>query len=87
MKARRMPRPIVVVALIAFALAVLHTFGVRRSTSALAGIASDPVDTALALAYIGCWFFTVLIAPIALLAWGLLRVARVSPRAAKEAGR
>lgn len=70
----RIPRAILVVALAAIALAILHALGVRRSTSVLAGIATDPIDAALALVYIACWFFTILVGPIVLLSAALLRL-------------
>jgi len=69
-------RGLIVVLLVALVLAVLHALGVRRSTSVLAGIATDPIDATLALGYIACWFFTILIAPIVFLAKLLLRLDR-----------
>ena len=72
----RLARALIVVALVALTLAILHALGVRRSTSVLAGIAPDPVDATLALVYIGCWFFTV--GPVVLLSVALLRLDRQS---------
>ena len=74
----RLARALIVVALVALTLAILHALGVRRSTSVLAGIATDPVDATLALVYIGCWFFTVLVGPVVLLSVALLRLDRQS---------
>ena len=80
----RLPRALLVVALVALALAILHALGVRRSTSVLAGIATDPIDATLALAYIGCWFFTILVAPIVLLGRGLLSLDALANRRRRE---
>lgn len=83
----RIPRALLVVALTATPLAILHALGVRRSTSVLAGIATDPIDAMLALVYIGCWFFTVLVGPIVMLSLALLRLDGASPHRPKNLAR
>lgn len=80
----RLPRTLLIVALTAITLAILHALGVRRSTSVLSGIATDPVNAMLALVYIGCWFFTVLVGPIVMLSLALLRLDGASPRRPKN---
>lgn len=70
------PKIVWLVLAIAVVLAVLHGLGARRSTAALAGIVATPTDAALAVVYLGSWFTTVIISPVVLIAWCLLRVDR-----------
>lgn len=69
--ARRLRPPAIVLTALAITLlfAVLHALGARRSTAALAGIVSDPLDAVLALVYLGTWFFSALLTPIVILSW------------------
>ena len=68
---KRLPPTILAVLLVGLLLAVLHLCGARESTHALAGIVAAPHEPALAVLYLGAWFFTVLLTPILLIAHGL----------------
>lgn len=72
----RVPRLILAAIAVGLLLVGLHALGVRRSTAVMSGIVGSPTEVLLALVYICCWFTTVLITPIMLLAWGLLRLDR-----------
>ncbi|MBL4686978.1 MAG: hypothetical protein JKY37_20450 [Nannocystaceae bacterium] len=72
----RVPRLVLATIVVGLVLVGLHALGVRRSTVVMSGVVGSPTEVLLALVYICCWFTTVLITPIVLLAWGLLRLDR-----------
>ncbi len=73
---QKIPRVVLVGIAVAVLLAGLHALGVRRSTSMISGIVGSPTDVFLALVYIACWFTTILVTPIVVLAWALLWIDR-----------
>jgi len=80
----RIPRVVLATLLVMLVLGVLHALGARRSTAVLSGIVHNPLEAAVALTYVACWFITVLLAPIVLIGWLLLGAdSRLRPRSSQ----